>query len=118
MRTKSPGSSSRTSVAPVMSRAHVSEATTQPRPSRPSTSGRKPRGSTIAYSVRPTVINSEYAPSTRSKASSNWSSGSRSEARDQMYQHFAVGRALEQGAFGDEIGAQLDGGGEVAVVRQ
>src|SRR3989449_6457908 len=59
MRTKSPGSSSRTSVAPVMSSAHVSDATTQPRPRRPSTRGRKPRGSTMAYRVRPTVMRSE-----------------------------------------------------------
>src|SRR5213078_1452609 len=59
MRTKSPGSSSRTSFAPAISSAHVSDATTQPRPSRPSTRGRKPRGSTIAYSVRPMVITRE-----------------------------------------------------------
>ena len=47
----SPGSTSRTNAAPTMSSAAVSLATTQPRSSRPSTSGRMPCGSRAAYSV-------------------------------------------------------------------
>ena len=44
----SPGSTSRTTLAPTMSSAAVSLATTQPRSSRPSTSGRTPCGSRAA----------------------------------------------------------------------
>ncbi|WP_242473639.1 hypothetical protein [Blastococcus sp. TML/M2B] len=44
----SPGSTSRTTEAPTMSSAAVSLATTQPRSSRPSTSGRTPCGSRAA----------------------------------------------------------------------
>ena len=44
----SPGSTSRTSEAPTMSSAAVSEATTQPRSRRPSTRGRTPSGSRAA----------------------------------------------------------------------
>ena len=52
MRTISPGRTSRTNVAPTMSRAHVSLATTQPSvPSAPMTSGRMPLGSRNAYSA-------------------------------------------------------------------
>jgi hypothetical protein len=48
MAISSPGSISRTKDAPTMSSAAVSLATTQPRSSRPSTSGRKPCGSRAA----------------------------------------------------------------------
>ena len=53
-----------------MSRAAVSLATTQPRSSRPSTSGRKPCGSRAAYSVRSSMKTSEYAPRTSGSAAS------------------------------------------------
>ena len=61
----SPGSTSRTKVAPTMSSAAVSLATTQPRASRPSTSGRKPCGSRAAYRVCSSMNTSEKAPRTR-----------------------------------------------------
>ncbi len=48
MAISSPGSTSRMKLAPTMSRAEVSEATTQPRSIRPSTSGRMPCGSRAA----------------------------------------------------------------------
>ena len=62
MQTSSPGSISRTNLAPTMSSAAVSLATTQPLSSRPSTSGRKPCGSRAAYSVCSSMKTSEYAP--------------------------------------------------------
>src|SRR5215469_2826643 len=60
----SPGSISRTNVAPTMSSAAVSLATTQPLVSRPSTSGRNPCGSRAAYSVCSSMKTSENAPRT------------------------------------------------------
>ncbi len=45
-----------------MSRAAVSDATTQPRSSRPSTSGRMPCGSRAAYSVCSSIQMNEKAP--------------------------------------------------------
>ncbi len=39
-------------------------------------------------------------------------------ARDQVHQHLAVGRRLEDGALGDEVGAELHSIREVAVVRE
>jgi hypothetical protein len=51
MTISSPGSISRTNVAPTMSRAAVSLATTQPPVSLPSTSGLNPSGSRAAYNV-------------------------------------------------------------------
>ena len=51
MQTSSPGAIFRTNLAPTMSSAAVSLATTQPLSSPPSTSGRKPCGSRAAYSV-------------------------------------------------------------------
>src|SRR6266571_7484807 len=62
MATSSPGSISRTNLAPTMSSAAVSLATTQPVSRRPSTSGRKPCGSRAAYSVCSSMKTSEYAP--------------------------------------------------------
>src|SRR6202795_4715552 len=62
MLTSSPGAISRTNVAPTMSSAAVSLATTQPPFRRPSTSGRKPCGSRAAYSVCSSMKTSEYAP--------------------------------------------------------
>ena len=55
-----------------MSSAAVSEATTQPRSSRPSTSGRMPWGSRAAYNVFSSIHTNENAPR---------SSGSTSTAR-------------------------------------
>src|ERR1700733_12294643 len=62
MLTSSPGAISRTNVAPTMSSAAVSLATTQPPFRRPSTSGRKPCGSRAAYSVCSSMKTREYAP--------------------------------------------------------
>ena len=62
MQTSSPGAISRTNLAPTMSSAAVSLATTQPVSRRPSTSGRKPCGSRAAYSVCSSMKTSEYAP--------------------------------------------------------
>ena len=70
----SPGSTSRTNAAPTMSSAAVSLATTQPRASRPSTSGRKPCGSRAAYRVCSSMKTSEYAPRTSGSAASALSS--------------------------------------------
>jgi hypothetical protein len=76
MLTSSPGAISRTKLAPTMSSAAVSLATTQPLSSRPSTSGRKPCGSRAAYSVCSSMKTSEYAPlasgSTAAAARSTW----------------------------------------------
>jgi len=66
----SPGSTSRTNVAPMMSSAAVSLATAQPRSSRPSTSGRKPCGSRAAYKVCSSMKTSENAPRARGSAAS------------------------------------------------
>ena len=57
--TSSPGSISRSNLAPTRSSAHVSDATTGSSPSRPSTSGRKPCASRNANSV------SSASPTTR-----------------------------------------------------
>ena len=65
MASSSPGSTSRTNDAPTMSSAAVSLATTQPRSSRPSTSGRTPCGSRAAYSVCSSAKTSENAPRSR-----------------------------------------------------
>ena len=79
MAINSPGSISRTKLAPTMSSAAVSLATTQPRSSRPSTSGRMPCGSRAAYSVVSSMKTSEKAPrscgSTSSAACSSVRSG-------------------------------------------
>ena len=63
--TTSPGSTSRSIVAPRCSSAHVSEAAIHPSPSRPRQSGRTPSGSRTANSVSGVMIVSEYAPLTR-----------------------------------------------------
>ena len=63
----SPGSTSRTTLAPRMSSAEVSEATTQPRSSRPRTSGRTPWRSRAAYSVCSSMNTSENAPSSSAR---------------------------------------------------
>ena len=65
MASSSPGSTSRTNDAPTMSSAAVSLATTQPRSSRPSTSGRTPCGSRAAYRVCSSQKTSENAPAQR-----------------------------------------------------
>ncbi len=74
MASSSPGSTSRTMVAPTMSSAAVSLATTQPRSSRPSTSGRTPCGSRAAYSVCSSAKTSENAPRSRGSSRSAASS--------------------------------------------
>ena len=58
----SPGSTSRTTLAPTMASAASSLATTQPRSSRPSTSGRMPCGSRAAYSVFSFIQTKQKAP--------------------------------------------------------
>ena len=68
----SPGSTSRTTLAPMVASAESSDATTQPRSSRPSTSGRMPCGSRAAYSVSSFIQTNEKAP---------FSCGSTSRAR-------------------------------------
>ncbi len=67
--TISPGSTSRTNSAPMMSSAHVSEASTQPSPTRPSISGRTPSGSRTPISLERVMATTEKAPSTRRSAS-------------------------------------------------
>ena len=64
MRIISPGWTSRTKVPPTMSRAAVSEATTQPVSRRPSTRGRTPWGSRAAKSVL-SVMNTRLKAPTR-----------------------------------------------------
>ena len=58
----SPGSTSRTTLAPTVASAESSLATTQPRSSRPRTSGRMPCGSRAAYSVDSFIQTKEKAP--------------------------------------------------------
>ena len=60
----SPGSISRTNEAPMMSRAAVSLANTQPRSSRPRESGRIPCGSRAPYKASSSMNTSENAPLT------------------------------------------------------
>ncbi len=67
--TISPGSTSRTNSAPMMSRAQVSEASTQPSPTFPSISGRTPSGSRTPMSLERVMATIEKAPSTRRSAS-------------------------------------------------
>ena len=69
MATISPGSMSRTNEAPTMSKAQVSEATTQPPSRRPNDSGRTPCGSRAAYNVWPSVTMKQKAPLTRGRSS-------------------------------------------------
>src|SRR3954470_23769036 len=73
--TTSPGWMSRRNLAPMMSNAQVSDATQYASsPSRPSDSGRMPRGSRNA-TIRSLVITTvEYAPSTRAITSTKASS--------------------------------------------
>jgi hypothetical protein len=67
--TISPGSTSRTNSAPMMSSAQVSEASTQPSPIRPSISGRTPSASRTPISLVRVMATIEKAPSTRRSAS-------------------------------------------------
>ena len=62
MTTISPGSTSRTTLAPMVASAASSLATTQPRSSRPRTSGRMPCGSRAAYRVSSFIQTNENAP--------------------------------------------------------
>ena len=62
MTISSPGSTSRTMLAPTVARAASSLATTQPRASRPRTSGRMPCGSRAAYRCPRSSRRSEKAP--------------------------------------------------------
>ena len=73
--TTSPGSTSRSKLAPIRSSAQVSLATTQAPSRRPSESGRKPCGSRAAISASPVSITRLKAPFTRESASirrSSW----------------------------------------------
>ena len=63
----SPGSTSRTKVAPTMSRAQVSEAKQKPPGRRPMASGRNPCGSRAANTVRSSMNTNENAPSSRGR---------------------------------------------------
>ena len=68
--TISPGSTSRTNSAPMMSRAQVSEESTQPLAGAgPSISGRTPSGSRTPISLERVIATIEKAPSTRRSAS-------------------------------------------------
>ena len=67
--TISPGSTSRTNSAPMMSRAQVSDDSTQASPVRPSISGRTPSGSRTPISLERVMATIEKAPSTRRSAS-------------------------------------------------
>ena len=78
MMISSPGSTSRTKEAPTISSAAVSEATTQPRSKRPSTSGRTPCGSRAAYRVVSSMNVRQNAPR---RVGSKSSTASSSEAK-------------------------------------
>ncbi len=120
----SPGSTSRTKVAPTMSRAAVSLATTQPRASRPSTSGRKPCGSRAAYSVRSSMNTSEKAPRTSGSVAmapaSTLPSGIARRRGEQRGQHAGVGGGPGLRAVPGLPGqrGQFPGVDQVAVVAQ
>ena len=114
--------------APTMSSAAVSEATTQPRSSRPSTSGRMPCGSRAAYRVCSSMKTKQKAPrsrgSTSSAAASRVRSGSSGEQRgDQGGVGGVAAGAARRGAASspsaavDQV-AQLGGVDQVAVVGQ
>src|SRR5271165_4693250 len=70
MARSSPGSMSRTNEAPTMSSAAVSDATTQPRSSRPRDNGRTPYGSRAAYNVFSSMNVRQNAPRTVGSSSS------------------------------------------------
>ena len=116
--TSSPGSSSRSSRAPMMSSAQVSDASTTASSSRPTTSGRIPSGSrnpATASSVRSTAAN---APSIRPIASATASSSGPDVPRDQGGDHLGVGRRLQAHAIAAQLGAQPGRVREVAVVAE
>jgi hypothetical protein len=71
----SPGSTSRSYVAPMMSSAQVSDANTTASPNLPMASGRHPRGSRTASIVSPIVTIKLYAPSTPCNASARRAAG-------------------------------------------
>ena len=79
--TISPGRTSRTSLAPTMSSAQVSDATTHASPTRPMTRGRQPRGSRAASNVPFKSTSRLKAPSARDRASASWSSGAIADVR-------------------------------------
>ena len=119
MRRNSPGSSSRTGVAPMRSNAQVSEATTCPSPSRPSQSGRKPRASTIGVQRAADGQHQGVgALDALQRVEDLVFDLPRLGAGDEVHQHLAVRGGLEDRALVHEIGAQLDGVGEVAVVAE
>ena len=79
--TISPGSTSRSKVAPIRSSAQVSLAATQAPSRRPSESGRKPLGSRAAISASLVSVSRLKAPFTRESASISLSSGECSRER-------------------------------------
>src|SRR5699024_7619098 len=58
----SPGITSRSNVAPIILKAHVSDATTYASPKRPNDRGRIPRGSSATYILPSVKIIKAYAP--------------------------------------------------------
>ena len=117
--TISPGSISRTKSAPMMSSAQVSDDSTQPSsPSRPSTSGRTPRGSRTPISlVRVMATTRERAFDPAQRVLDPFGDGLLDRPRHQVDDAFAVRRGLEDRAALDQLAPQGGGVGQVAVMR-
>ena len=115
--TISPGSTSRTNSASMMSKAQVSEARIQASPSRPSTSGRTPSGSRTPISASCDSATSEYAPSTWRSASVRRSTTRFLEARrDQVDDDLGIAGRLKDAAAAHQLPAQLVRVRQIAVV--
>ena len=112
------GSTSRTDSAPSRSNAHVSEATTQSSPSRPSESGRKPCGSRKAISVPSAIAVTEYAPARRDIAAGTASVERPRIVGDRRGDQLGVGGRGDLRPLGGELVSQGLGVHEVAVVAQ
>ena len=116
---------SRTKEAPTMSSAAVSEATTQPRSSRPSDSGRTPCGSRHAYSVFSSMNVRQNAPRTVGSSSSAACSSEESAApwASSAPENVGVRRRRSRAAPGDQPRiagprGELSGVDQIPVVPQ
>ena len=116
--TTSPGRTSRTTSAPTRSSAHVSDATTQSSPMRPSVSGRMPSGSRNATSTPSAIATTEYAPASRRIVAATASGSGAGLAREERRDHLGVGRRRELHARCEELVAERLGLDEVAVVPE
>ena len=123
--TTSPGSTSRISSAPIRSNAQVSEATQYPSvlPSgattRPIDSGRRPCGSRNATTHSSVITTVENAPCIRGRISASASCTLLRRMRaEQRGDDLRVRRGPKRNVLSAQLGVQLDGVDQIAVVRQ